>query len=411
MFDLDRWQEIGQVLRRRKLRTGLTAFSVAWGIFMLVILLGAGNGLQRGAEYGFRDDATNSIWVYPGRTSVPHEGHAVGRPVQFTNDDHEAVAEAVSAVEHITSRFYLEGQFVVSRGERHASFDVRSCHPGHQFLENTIIKSGRFLNSLDISERRKVAVIGTIVADALFAKYEDPLGQWIDVRGIPYRVVGVFEDTGGEGELRKIYIPISTAQMAYNGQNRVHQIMFTLGDATVAESREIAAEVQRLLAHRHEFALADRQAIRVSNNLEQFQRFLDLFAWIRRFTWVIGIGTILAGIVGVSNIMLIAVQERTREIGVRKAVGATPGAIVGLIVQEALVITAASGYVGMLAGIGALELAARVLPKSDFMRDPEVDLGVVAGATLVLVVSGLLAGYFPARRAARISPVEAMRAE
>ncbi|MBL9106302.1 MAG: ABC transporter permease [Myxococcales bacterium] len=411
MFDLDRWQEIGQVLRRRKLRTGLTAFSVAWGIFMLVILLGAGNGLQHGAEYGFRDDATNSIWVYPGRTSVPHEGHAVGRPVQFTNDDHEAVAAAVSAVEHITSRFYLEGQFVVSRGERHASFDVRSCHPGHQFLENTIIKSGRFLDNLDIGERRKVAVIGTIVADALFARHEDPLGQWIDVRGIPYRVVGVFEDTGGEGELRKIYIPISTAQMAYNGQNRVHQIMFTLGDATVAESREIAAEVQRLLAHRHEFALADRQAIRVSNNLEQFQRFLDLFAWIRRFTWVIGIGTILAGIVGVSNIMLIAVQERTREIGVRKAVGATPGAIVGLIVQEALVITAVSGYVGMLAGIGALELAARVLPQSDFMRDPEVDLGVVAGATLVLVVSGLLAGYFPARRAARISPVAAMRAE
>jgi putative ABC transport system permease protein len=411
MLDLDRWQEIGQVLRRRKLRTALTAFSVAWGIFMLVILLGAGAGLQHGAEYGFRDDATNSIWVYPGRTSVPHEGHAVGRPVQFTNDDHDAVHEAVRAVEYITSRFYLEGQFMVSRGERHASFDVRSCHPDHRYLENTIVVAGRFLNDLDVRERRKVAVIGPTVVAALFAPHEDPLGAWIDVRGIPYRVVGVFEDTGGEGELRKIYVPISTAQMAYNGQNRVHQIMFTLGDADVEQSRIIADEVRGLLARRHDFSPADKAAVRVSNNLEQFQKFLDLFRMIRLFTWVIGIGTILAGIVGVSNIMLISVKERTREIGVRKAVGATPSAIVGLIVQEALVITAVSGYIGMLAGIGALELAARLVPKSDFMRDPEVDLGVVVGATLVLVASGLLAGYFPARRAARINPVEALRAE
>ena len=411
MFDLDRWQEIGQVLRRRKLRTALTAFSVAWGIFMLVILLGAGAGLQHGAEYGFRDDATNSIWVYPGRTSLPHEGHAVGRPVQFTNDDHDAVQEAVRDLEYITSRFYLEGQFMVRRGERRASFDVRSCHPDHQYLENTLIVAGRFLNDLDVRERRKVAVIGPTVVAALFAGHEDPLGQWIDVRGIPYRVVGVFEDTGGEGELRKIYVPISTAQMAYNGHDRVHQIMFTLGDADVERSRTIADEVRGLLARRHAFAVGDKAAVRLSNNLEQFERFLDLFRWIRVFTWVIGIGTILAGIVGVSNIMLISVQERTREIGVRKAVGATPAAIVGLIVQEALVITAVSGYVGMLAGIGALELAARLLPKSDFMRDPEVDLGVVLGATLVLVLSGLLAGYFPARRAARVNPVEALRAE
>lgn len=411
MLDLDRWQEIGQVLRRSKLRTALTAFSVAWGIFMLVILLGAGAGLQHGAEYGFRDDATNSIWVYPGRTSVPHEGHAVGRNVQFTNDDHDAVAEAVKEIDHITSRFYLEGQFVVSRGDRHASFDVRSCHPGHQFLENTIIVAGRFLNDLDLRERRKVAVIGPTVASALFAAHEDPIGEWIDVRGIPYRVVGVFEDTGGEGELRKIYIPISTAQMAYNGANRVHQIMFTLGDATVEESRRIAGEVQGLLGRRHDFATGDKAAVRLSNNVENFARFQDLFRWIRMFTWVIGVGTILAGIVGVSNIMLISVKERTREIGVRKAIGATPSAIVGLIVQEALVITAMSGYVGMLAGIGALELAKRYLPKSDFMRDPEVDLGVVLGATLVLIVSGLLAGYFPARRAARVNPVEALRAE
>jgi putative ABC transport system permease protein len=342
---------------------------------------------------------------------VPHEGHAVGRPVQFTNDDHDAVAEGIDGVEHITSRFYLEGQFVVSRGERHASFDVRSCHPGHQFLENTIIVGGRFLNDLDVRERRKVAVIGPTVVQALFAAHEDPLGQWIDVRGIPYRVVGVFEDTGGEGELRKIYVPISTAQMAYNGQNRVHQIMFTLGDADVERSRATAADVKRLMASRHSFAPGDKAAIRVSNNLESFQRFLDLFTMIRVFTWVIGVGTILAGIVGVSNIMLISVQERTREIGVRKAVGATPGAIVGLIVQEALVITAVSGYIGMLMGIGALELAARLVPASEFMRDPEVDLGVVLGATLVLVVSGLLAGYFPARRAARINPIEALRAE
>lgn len=411
MISLDRWQEIYGTIRRNKLRTVLTALSVAWGIFMLVLLLGAGAGLQNNAEHKFRDDAVNSIWIFAGKTSMPFSGLPPGREVRFTNADYDAIKREIAGVEYITSRFYLRGgDYAISYKDRASSFQVRSCHPDHQYLENSIIIEGRFLNDLDISEYRKVTVIGTAVRDFLF-KGEPALGKDVDIGGISYTVVGIFADDGNEGELEKVYIPISTAQRAYGGADRVHQIMFTLGSATVADSKRVEQEVRDLLAARHRIHPDDKRAIRFRNNLETFAEITEVFQLIQYFVWIVGLGTIIAGIVGVSNIMLISVKERTREIGIRKALGATPGSLVALIVEEAVFLTMMAGYCGVVAGVGALELASRALGENDYVRDPQVDLGVVLAATALLVFFGALAGYFPARRAARINPIEALRDE
>jgi putative ABC transport system permease protein len=266
------------------------------------------------------------------------------------------------------------------------------------------------LNPLDIAEFRKVAVIGDRVKSQLF-KGRPALGEYIEVKGIPFRVVGVFMDEGSEGERETIYLPISTAQRAFNGANRVGMIMLTVGDATVEESQAVVSRLRTLIAERHDFDPDDERAVFISNAVETFQRFVNLMGGIRLFVWVIGVGTLLAGVVGISNIMMIAVRERTKEIGIRKALGATPWSVMSLVLQEAVLVTAVAGYFGLVAGVGVLELMSRVLKESDFFRHPEVDFGVAVSATLLLVVAGAVAGFFPARRAAAVRPVEALRDE
>ena len=405
----DALQEIFATLSRNKLRTTLTALSVAWGIFMLVVLLGAGRGLQNGAAFEFRDNAVNSLWVFPGKTSRPFAGRGPGRDVKLMNDDYDALQRAFPSIDHITARFYMWGEFTVSYGSKHSSFDMRGVHPGHQFLEKTIVVQGRFLNETDLAQHRKVCVIGTKVADFLFGK-QPPLGKYLKIHGLYYEVVGVFEDVGGEAELRKIYAPITTAQLLYKQPGRVHQIMFTIGNASLEQSQHLAAEVTRFMAQRKGVSEDDSQALRIQNNVEQFQRINGVFVWIQAFVWVVGLGTLLAGIVGVSNIMLISVKERTREIGIRKALGATPLSIVSIVMGEAIIITAVAGYLGLVLGIGVVELAARTLRDIPFLRQPEVDLRIALTAAGLLVSAGALAGFFPARHAAKISPMEALRA-
>ncbi len=402
--------ELWDVLSRNALRTLLTGLSVAWGMFMLVVLLGAGQGLENGAAWEFRDDAQNSIWVGAGRTSLPFAGRGPGRDVKFKNQDYAELPRQVAGIEHITGRFYLWGEFRVSYGSQHASFDIRGVHPGHRFLEKTLIRRGRFLNDQDLLEKRKVAVIGSKVTEILFGR-RDPVGEYLNIRGLSYKVIGEFEDVGGENELRKIYIPITTAQLVYNQPERIHHLMFTIGDASVPESQGITEQVRQVLASRHGFSPSDRRALRFTNNLEQFSRITGVFRWLKVFVWVVGIGTLLAGIVGISNIMLISVAERSKEIGIRKALGATPWAIIRMVLAEALVLTGVSGYAGLVCGVGLVEFVAAKFPDIPFLRQPDVSLNVALLATLLIMVAGALAGFVPAYRAARVNPMAALRAE
>ena len=410
MHDIDTWQEIIDTIRKNKLRTLLTGFSVAWGILILVVLLGSGQGLRHGVEYGFRDDATNSIWVRSGQTSVPYRGLQPGRTVQFTNEDHSEIRDAVPGVEHITSRFFIRGNRIVTYKNETSSYSVRCVHPDHQHLEKTIVTEGRYINDIDIDEARKVAVIGDRVKAQLF-KGAPALGEYLDINGISFQVVGVFVDEGSEGERELIYLPISTAQRTFNGANHVDMIMLTVGNASVDQSKAIADQLRNRIAERHDFDPDDARAVSISNMVVEFQRFVNLMGGIRLFIWVIGVGTLLAGVVGVSNIMMIAVKERTKEIGIRKALGATPWSVMSMVLKESVLVTAVAGYFGLVAGVVMLELMSKAIQGSDFFRNPEVDLGVAVSATVLLIAAGALAGLLPARRAAAVRPVEALRDE
>jgi len=416
MLSLDRWREIWDTLVRNKLRTFLTMLAMSWGIFMLVFLLGLGKGLQNGVQSGFADDATNSIWIFGGQTSLAHEGMPIGRRVRFDNRDVDAVRK-IDGVEKLTGRFSISGgpfggELRVSHGDKVQSFDVRSVHPDHLYLEKTIIVLGRFLNDVDLAQKRKVAIIGIPVAEFLFDRH-DVVGEWIEVNNVSFQVVGVFNDEGNEGEQRKVYLPISTAQAAFNGRDRVHQIMFTVGAATVEESKALADRVKASLADAHNFSADDPQAARVRNNVENFASFLKIFQMIDVFIWLMGICVIIAGCVGISNIMMIIVRERTKEIGIRKALGATPWNVVSTLLQESVVLTAAAGYGGMVAGVGLLALISNAIPDGakEMFRDPQVNITVAVGATIVLMIAGALAGLFPALAAARVNPIVALRDE
>lgn len=417
MFKLDNWQEILHTISKNKLRTFITAFNVAWGIFILIILMGFGAGFQNGADNQFRDDATNSIFVNGGQTSMAYKGIQPGKKINFTNEDYKAIKERIDGIEYMTGRYYVSGEFTVRYENRYSSFRIRAVNPDHLFLEKTVMLEGRYINEKDILEKRKVASLGTKVVEVLFGKTVNPIGKYITVNGIKYKVVGVYDDFGGENETKTIYIPISTAQVAYGGGNRIHRIMLTVGEASLAESMNIQNDVHELLAANHVFSTEDTRAVRIYNLMEEYVQIMSVFSGIRFVLGVVGIFTLIAGIVGVSNIMLIVVKERTREVGLRKAIGATPRSIVGLFLNEALLVTILSGYLGMIAGMAFLEMGilTSLMDSLDFPMDffinPHVNMASAVIATIILIMSGLLAGYFPARKAAKIQPIEALREE
>jgi putative ABC transport system permease protein len=407
---MDRWLEIFSTIRQNKLRTALTAFSVGWGIFMLILLLGAGKGLENGFQYRFRDDAINSIWISPGQTSFAYGGLQAGRKIQFTIGDYDAIKSKIDGVEHITARFPIKGSQVVNYKAKSALYEIRPVHPEHRYLEKTIVSQGRFINNLDIKYYRKVAIISDVIQTKLF-ETDNAIGKYIEIGGIAFRVVGIYKDEGGENEMNVVYLPISTAEKVFNGQNKVGKIMFTIGNADIEESKQIAEQTLGLLSKRLNFSKDDPRAVYVRNSVEDFERVSSVLSAINIFIWIVGIGTIVAGIVGVSNIMLIVVKERTKEIGIKKALGATPWNIVSQILQEAIFITGMAGYIGLISGIGILELLSEFIPQTEMFANPEVDLRIAISATLLLIIAGSLAGLIPALRAAGINPVEALRDE
>lgn len=408
MFDKEKWVEIFSTLRKNKMRTVLTSFSVAWGIFILIILLGSGNGLQKGVTSQFESDATNSLWIYRGTTSLPYRGLSPGRRIKFTNADYEATKRDHPEIQEISSRLSIWKQRNISYKSEYGDYDITAVHKGTRVIENVDIINGRYISDIDVKKTRKVVCISTIVRDALFKK-ENPIGKYIKINSIPFLVVGVFEDEN-ERDNQRVYIPISTGQKVFTGKNEIHNLTVTIPPEMMDQSARVEQELRENFAKRHTFNPEDPRAIYINNNLEEFKKFQSLFSGIRIFVWIIGIGTIISGIVGVSNIMIIVVKERTKEIGVRKALGATPQSIIGLILMESIFITALAGYFGLVAGIGLLELLSPHL-HSDFFQNPNVDLPIAIGATLLLIISGTLAGFLPARRASSIKPIEALREE
>lgn len=410
MFDIDKWREITDTVKKNKLRTFLTGFSVFWGIFMLVILLGAGKGLQNGVESDFKDDAINSIWITPGQTSMPYKGMKPGRRYQFTNTDFNFLQHNIEGVEHITGRFHHRWNMGLTYKDKGGRYSFRAVHPDHQYLEKTIITGGRFINQIDLEEFRKVIVIGREVVKELFPK-ESPIGKYVKLGKTLFKVVGVFRDEGGGREEATIYVPVTTAQRVFNGQNKLHRIMFTIGNAGLAESNLIANEAREYLTTKHFINPKDQRGLYVSNNVEEFDQIQTVFSGINYFVWLIGIFTIIAGVVGISNIMLIVVKERTREIGIRKALGATPWSIISLILLESTVITSIAGYLGLVVGVALLEYISSLTTEPGMFMNPSVDFNVAISALIVLVLSGALAGLVPAIKAARVKPIVALRDE
>jgi putative ABC transport system permease protein len=420
VFDLDKWEEIWLTMKQHKLRTALTAFGVFWGIFMLVILLGAGNGLRNGAMQNF-DIAKNAVFAWTAETTVPFEGFDAGRSVQLNNEDLAALRR-LDEVDIIAPRLRVGNRFSgqalpIVRGDKSVAFLIMGDVPEFLEIKPYILEQGRFLNEIDMQRSRKVAVIGKRVRDELFDPEEDAIGDYVRIGGVPFQVVGVFDTrVMGEqaiNELQTVHVPLSTAQRTFNLANHIDWFGFIpAAGATPTETEDAVKEVFR---SRHHISPDDRQAVQSFNVEREFREMQGIFSGIAGFSWFVAIGTIIAGMVGVANIMMIIVRERTREIGIRKSVGAKPLSIVGMIILEALVISGFAGYVGLVSGVFLIEGVALAMEQlgaqSDFFANPEIDFGVAISAIAVLVFSGALAGFFPGLIAARISPVHALRDE
>lgn len=408
MFDSDKWLEIFHTILKNPLRTALTGTSVALGIFILVVMQGLGFGLRNGLYKSMQDDAINSIWVRSGSTSLPYNGLNSGRRIQFENDNLYHVVESVEGVEAYSGRLFFWGA-TMTKGSKTMNFPLRGLHPGHQILERTDVSKGRYINDDDLIEQRKVCVIGATIVDDLY-KGEDPIGSYLQMNGVQFLVVGMFEDPDSRWENRSAYIPISTAQKIFGRGDDLSMFMVSTGDATLDETIEMAGEIESYLKQVHMVHPEDRQAIRVRNVNEDFAEFINVYNAIKTFIWVIGILTLLAGIVGVANIMSIIVKERTKEIGVRKALGATPWTVISLIIQESVFLTVVSGCLGLVLGVGLLELTSGMIDH-EYFTNPSVDFSICLTALLILAIAGALSGLFPAIRAVSIRPVEALRDE
>lgn len=414
MFSIERWQEIFETIRKNKLRTFLTGLSVASGIFILVILLAIGQGMQNGISKEFEGDATNRISVWTGVTSESFKGLNPGRRIQMDNLDYQlAESKNEDQLEYKSGVYSRWGQLTSYKAEN-GSYRVEGVLGDYQFLENATLTAGRFINQNDIDGYEKVAIIGHRVYLDLF-KNKNAIGEYIEITGIKFKVVGMYTDPGGEREENRIFIPLSTSQRVYNAGDKLRSMAFTLKkqdkfEDALAASETFTAQLEADLKARHIISPTDERAIRINNSLERAKKFYDLIAMIKFFFWGVGICTIIAGVVGVSNIMLIIVKERTKEIGIRKAIGAQPISIIGMILHESIFVTAVAGFFGLVFSLFVLEIIGPLI-ETDYIKNPSVDFKVALTTVIILVVAGALAGFFPAYRASSIKPIEALRDE
>jgi putative ABC transport system permease protein len=411
---LDGLQEIWFTIKQNKLRTLLTAFGVFWGIFMLIILLGAGRGMQNGVMQDFGSDVLDFIVIHPRDTSVAFKGMGPGRKIKFVPDDVAALRDQVDGIRVISGNAQMWGATVTYQDKNSSSQVQGAPDDFFRVKEDVPFNFGRKVNRFDGDDTRKIAVIGTAVAERLFTKGVDPIGREIRVRDMVVRVVGVFHDKGNRGRNSEtVYIPLTTFHMVFGFGQRIDAIW--LRPAAGVDGFDLEKRAVEHLKRRHSVSPDDRRGIDSFNMAEPAKRVNGLFLGINIFIWFVGLGTLTAGIVGISNIMIITVKERTREIGIRKALGATPFSIVSTLLLESTLVTAFAGYLGLVFGVGLIELIAWFMRKAGvqggYFVNPEVNFGVAMTAIALLIGVGLLAGLMPALRAAKITPIEAMRAE
>lgn len=409
MFSRDRWQEIFQTIAKNKLRTFLSGFTVALGIFIFIVLFGLGNGLKNSFQKFFVDDANNVIFLYPGRTSKPYKGFKANRRIEFKNEDLEDIKNNFPFfLESLTPR--IERSATVRYKNESNSYTTRAVAPAHQQVEKTIIMQGRYLNNNDMVNKTKHAVIGRLVAKDLF-KNENPIGNYIDVNGSAFKVIGIFQDEGGDREERNIYIPYTTRQQLEKGNDKLDQIVVTFrNELGHTGALAFEAALRKFFKEKKAIAPSDPNGIyfqNVADNLKRNQQFAEVLQLIVAF---VGLGTLIAGIIGISNIMVFVVKERTKELGIRKALGATPLSVIQMILQESVFITTLSGYVGLFLGMLLLKNLGVKL-EDYFIINPYINLNTGIFATFILIFFGSIAGYIPAKRAARIKPIVALRDE
>ncbi len=410
MFDLDRWREIFQSISKNKLRSVMSGFTVAFAILLFTLLFGVVNGLSNTFKDAFVDDAQNSMFVLVRKTTKPFKGLQTGRRIQLKNDDYNFVKEEYDPkIQYLTAR--INRSVNISYKNKQDNYSLRGVHPDHQFLEKTIIYEGRYINERDLREKAKVIVIGRLVKQDLFGE-KPALGKRVNVSGISYQIIGIFSDEGGDNEERLTYMPITTAQMIYGNNDYINQINIGYNpDLSLDEAIAFGNKIERDLRKKLDIHPDDQSALSV-RNMAEANKGVGTFVIALYFIVIfIGSGTLIAGIIGISNIMIFVIKERTKEFGIRKALGAKPISIIMMVVQESVLITTIAGYLGLSLGTYILALIGDSLEKDYFIKDPSVSPWIVFVATLVLIASGLIAAYVPAKRAANIKPIVALRAD
>ncbi|HDZ15021.1 hypothetical protein LCGC14_0626650 [marine sediment metagenome] len=409
MFSRDNWKEIFQTIQKNKLRTFLSGFTVALGIFIFVALFGLGNGLKNTFQEFFGNDATNVFYLYPGRTSMPYKGYKSGRTIEFDNSDIKDINKNFAMfLEYSTPR--IQRQDTVRFMNESNSYATQGVAPSHQLAENTIMMKGRYLNDSDIMSKNKYAVIGRLVEEDLF-RGKNALGKYIDIGGSAFKVIGVFQDDGGDDEERIIFMPYTTRQLIEMNNDKVGQLIVGFKPELGYEgAMAFDASLDKFLREKKYINPADENGIYIRNVAEQLKQNQQLAVVLQLIVSFVAFGTIIAGIIGISNIMVFVVKERTKELGIRKALGATPKSVIGTILLESIFITTVFGFIGMIIGVAVLSSLGETL-EDYFIKNPYIDMPVAIFATIALIIFGGIAGYIPARRAAKIKPIVALRDE
>jgi putative ABC transport system permease protein len=410
MFDLDRWREIFQSINKNKLRSVMSGFTVAFAILLFTLLFGIVSGLSNTFKSAFADDAQNFMKVRVWKTSKPYKGLQSGRRVQLKNEDYDYIGEAYkNKIQYQSSRVFKN--FSIKYKNEANMYSVIAVNPDNQFLEKTIIEKGRFLNVRDLNEKSKNIVIGRLVKRDLFGE-RPALGKRVNVNGSSFLVIGVFSDEGGDNEERRTFIPITTGQTMYGNNDYLSEIVIGYNpNLSLDKAIAFGNQMERDLREKMSIHPDDQSALSIRNMAEANKGVGQFMAILYAIVILIGSGTLVAGIIGISNIMIFVIKERTKEFGIRKALGAVPSSIVGMVVQESVLITTLAGYLGLSLGTYILSLIGNSLEENYFIKDPSVSTEIVIGATLILISAGLIAGYIPAKRAANIKPIEALRAD